>query len=554
MHKKIFSFFGKSTSDIHITSYMLASLSFLSLILGLFRDHLLAANFGAGIELDIYFTAFRVPDLLFVSIASFMSVYALLPFFEEKESAIKLNRFISNTFSFFFTILVGVSILVFILMPYIYEVVFSSFGENLDRLILFSRIFLLQLILLGISNFFATIAQYKHKFILYGLSPILYNVGILSGILFFVPALEGDILGVVFGVVLGAGLHLSILLPLIFVDGIKLKYMNPFKNIQEIWLVIKTSFPRAFSLFLTTLGLTILIAVSASFTPGSISIISLSTNLAFVPISLIGVTYSVAAFPVLTRLFTRKNIEEFLDRIKSAFRHVIFWTIPAAILFIVLRAHIVRLVLGSGEFDWFDTRLTAASLIILSIFIVGQSISYLMIRASYAAKNTILPVISSIFSFISMLGFAWLFVHLHNNNEGFRLFITEFLRVADVPGTEVLTIPIAISLASLLQFIILFVYLERKYKVLDIYDLVSILKTIFASIILASTTYMALRVFGIFISLDTFASVFVHAVVSTGVGIIAWIIALRWVKSEDWQLIHKMVIELKENILLKVWK
>ena len=84
--------------------------------------------------------------------------------------------------------------------------------------------------------------------------------------------------------------------------------------------------------------------------------------------TIIGVSYAVAAFPTLARLHARGAQEEFLQYVEAALRHIIFWSMPATIFMIVMRAQIVRIILGSGQFNWDDTRLTAAA---LSLFVLS---------------------------------------------------------------------------------------------------------------------------------------------------------------------------------------
>ena len=98
---------------------------------------------------------------------------------------------------------------------------------------------------------------------------------------------------------------------------------------------------------------------------GSVAIFQFALNLQSVPLAIIGMSYSVAAFPVLADLFAKKEQTAFNHHVLTAFRHIIFWSLPIIALVIVLRAQIVRVVLGSGAFDWADTRLTAAVLAVL---------------------------------------------------------------------------------------------------------------------------------------------------------------------------------------------
>src|SRR5690606_25115168 len=133
------------------------------------------------------------------------------------------------------------------------------------------------------------------------------------------------------------------------------------------------------------------VSLASTLTVGAISVFNLSYNLQSVPLSLIGVSYSVAAFPTLVEYFNGRNLREFMHHVMIPIRQIIFWSTPVITLFIVLRAQIVRVILGTGNFDWSDTRLTAAALALFIISVVAQSIVLLLIRAYYAAGRTWKP-------------------------------------------------------------------------------------------------------------------------------------------------------------------
>ena len=106
MVKKFLTFLGRESGGLHEAAYLLAAFAFLSQILGLVRDRLLAHNFGAGLDLDLYYAAFRIPDFLFVSIASLVSVSVLIPLLVERiDDKEKSRIFVNNVFSFFFNCL-----------------------------------------------------------------------------------------------------------------------------------------------------------------------------------------------------------------------------------------------------------------------------------------------------------------------------------------------------------------------------------------------------------------------------------------------------------------
>ena len=113
---------------------------------------------------------------------------------------------------------------------------------------------------------------------------------------------------------------------------------------------------------------------------GAVSVFTFAGNLAAVPLALIGSSYAIAAFPALSEASTVERREEFTRILSAGARHVILWSVVSIGLIVVLRAHIVRVILGTGAFDWNATRLTAALLAILAVGLVAQGLILLFSR------------------------------------------------------------------------------------------------------------------------------------------------------------------------------
>jgi putative peptidoglycan lipid II flippase len=218
------------------------------------------------------------------------------------------------------------------------------YGELRDDLITMTRILLLSPILLGFSNLYGSITQAHKKFVAYAISPILYNVGIIIGILFLYPYF--GLAGLTFGVIIGALLHVCIQLP-VLIESKLLPRLQLGTTLAQVKSVVLLSMPRTFTLAANQIALLVLVSLASFMKDGSIAIFNFSLNLQSVPLSIIGVSYSLAAFPTLSRMYARGEIDQFLNHLITAAKHIIFWSIPIATLFIVLRAQIVRTILES---------------------------------------------------------------------------------------------------------------------------------------------------------------------------------------------------------------
>ena len=127
-------------------------------------------------------------------------------------------------------------------------------------------------------------------------------------------------------------------------------------------------------------------------------------------------------------------MDEFKAHLKSAARAIIFWSLPVTFLFIVVRAQIVRVILGSGNFSWDDTRLVAASLAIFSVSIIAQSMIALLSRSYYAKGDTRRPFAINLGCSILIIILSFAFTYLFEHILLFRFFIESLLKVSDIPG------------------------------------------------------------------------------------------------------------------------
>jgi putative peptidoglycan lipid II flippase len=299
--------------------------------------------------------------------------------------------------------------------------------------------------------------------------------------------------------------------------------------------MIQIAIPRALALSSGQLTLIALTSLASLFVTGSVAVLNLSLNLQSVPLSIIAVSYSVAAFPTLSQFIARKQHAEFLEHMSTAVRHIIFWSMPAMVLFVVLRAQVVRVILGSGAFTWEDTRLTAAALALFVVSVLAQGLNILFIRAYYAAGKTMVPfIVSAAGSLVTIFLASWLTM-LFKAHPSFQLFFEHILRVEGLPGTDVLMLPLAFTLGTFVALALFLYTYHRDFGPLA-NGLVRVLtQTFSASVIGGYAAYHALAasksVFDF--DTDTFFGIFGQGLSGGIVGLVMTILLLLLMRSNE---------------------
>jgi len=549
---------NREISGLHQAAYLLGFFAILSQVLALFRDRLLASMFGAGQSLDIYYAAFRIPDIVFATVASLVSVSVIIPFLieridrdeeknkkgEEKEDRKEARHFLNSIFTFYMGLLSLVSLALFFATPYITRLLFPviSAGEFYTELVTMTRILLLSPFLLGLSNLFASVTQVYRRFFVYAIAPVMYNIGIMFGILVLYPIY--GLTGLALGVVSGALLHLLIQVPSTLTSGLFPRFSFPL-DFSAIKKVIFISLPRTITVSSNELTELFLISFASFLIPGSISVFNFSFNLQSVPFSIIGVSYSLAAFPMLTRLFSKGDREQFLEQMIISSRHIIFWSIPISVLFVVLRAQIVRTILGAGRFNWDDTRLTAAALALFTVSLVAQNLTTLFVRSYYARGKTRPPLFMNMFSAGLIVVVSYALVLFFKEVALFRDFVEAVLKVQDIPGTIVLMLPLGYAFGTLVNMCMHWYAFEVEYPKYSDLVFKTFFQTTGASIIMGFVAYRGLGVFGAFFDMDTFFGIFMQGFLAGILGLVAWLCVLYLLKSTElqdvWNTLHKKI-------------
>ena len=267
------------------------------------------------------------------------------------------------------------------------------------------------------------------------------------------------------------------------------------------------------------------------------------------PFSVIGVSYSLAAFPTLTRLFSSGERKEFLDQMITSARHIIFWSVPITVLFIVLRAQIVRTILGVGRFNWDDTRLTAAALALFTISLIAQNLVALFVRSYYSQGKTKTPLFMNILSAGLIIGASFYLVKVFQTNFFFRDFTESILKVSGIPGTVVLMLPLGFTFGVLVNLIVHWIGFSRNFRSFSRPVLRTLFQVSGSSMIMGYVAYFCLRVFDGVFNVNTLFGIFFQGFVSGVIGIVIAILILYFLSNKElqevWGTLHKKIWKAK---------
>ncbi len=521
VNDKIFN--SSPTQSITMAAFIISLAGIASRILGLLRDRILASQFGAGDTLDIYYAAFRIPDLVYNLLvlgalsAAFIPVFTGLVSRGDKKEAWRLS---SGMLTLGVIVISLLSVILAILAPYLMKLITPGFSEiKTAEAVMFTRIMFLSPLLLGISAIFGGMLVSFKKFLVYSMAPIMYNIGIIIGAVFFVKIM-GPI-GLAWGVVLGAGLHMIIQYPAIKHSGFKYKLIisEAIKN-SDLRRVVRLMIPRTMGVAANQINLLIITIFASMLATGSLTVFNFANNIQSAPLGLFGIAFAIAVFPTLSSFAAKGNKKEFVKNFSQAFRQIMFFIIPLSVFIVILRAQLVRVVLGAGKFDWEDTILTFEVLGILALSLFAQSLIPLLARSFYALQNTKTPFYIALFS------------------EAINIIIVIML----IGKYQLVGLAVAFSVASIVNMTLLLAFLRNKFDNLDDKNIIkSVLKISVASLIAGIAVQYLKHLVNNYVDLDTFIGVFTQLMVSGGVGLIIFILASYFLKLEEFYYFKKSI-------------
>ena len=406
MWKRFQNFVHKENSLIGAAGVLIVTTT-LSNVLGLLRDHYLARNIATA-NLDIYYAAFRIPDLIFNVLIFGAISAAFIPVFtehlakNEKEQAFKLAN---SLISLGAAILIILAIILYIFMPWLSHIIVPNFDSfRMAKTVQLSRILLLTPIFFSVSYFIGGMLNSFKRFIAYSFAPSVYNLSIIIAAIFF--AGRFGVVSVAWFVALGAFLHILVQIPTAVRLGWRFRLLFNYKD-SGVVRVARLMIPRAIGMGANNILLVVYTAIASALAVGSIAVFNLANNIQTMPTVVFATSFSTAVFPTLAHRASIGDHESFSSYLTRSMRVIIYLLVPSTVIFILLRAQIIRLILGSGKFSWSDTRMAALTLGWFSFSLVAQGLIPLFAKAFYARHDTRTPTIISVISIIISIAVAY---------------------------------------------------------------------------------------------------------------------------------------------------
>ncbi|HEU5187217.1 MAG TPA: murein biosynthesis integral membrane protein MurJ [Candidatus Saccharimonadales bacterium] len=475
-----------SRTSIGLAATFLAGSTLIASLLGLYREKLLLSYYYDTYPqaIDAYKVAFTIPDFMFFILVSGALSVTFIPVFNErlmhgnKKSAWELSSSLLNLLAIV-TFAASILIIVFA-EPLVRYILAPGFDEGTRNLaVSMMRVIAINPFLFSIASVLSSMQQAVGRFFFYALAPAIYNIGIIIGILFLtngatvfgVQLFEGGIMGVAIGVVLGSILQLVV--SSIGMVGMRFEYSFKifWKNLG-LQRVLRLLPPRSFDQGIDYFNNLVEINLASRLGHGKITAYQVATTLHMLPINLIGVAISTAAFPKMTQRIASGQEDLFKKELQTVLRVIIWLALPVAAIAFLARGYIVAFVKVGGD------AAIAGVLGVLALAILFRSIYHLASRSFYAQQDTKTPLYISIVAIILNVILA-------------IMFVTKF-------DLDIYGLAAAQSITAFVEVMLLFIVMSRRIpRLFDAHFIAALLRMVSATGLMFVVTYTMVKVFNL---------------------------------------------------------
>lgn len=523
--------------SVQLAAVLLAGSTFLSMILGLFRDRLLnstyaenAATGSAGYPagLDAYTVASIIPEFMFILLVSGALSVTFIPVFNDriqkgnKKSAWELSTSLVNLLALA-TLVASIAIIIFA-DPLVRYIVGPGLDESTRSLaVSMLRVIAINPFLFAISAVIASIQQAVGRFVFFALAPTIYNVGIIIGLtvftngitLFGVEIFEGGIMGVALGVVLGSMMQLVVSTIGLIGLGVDYRFKIFWKN-KGFRQVLRLLPPRSLDQGMDYVNSIVETNLASRMATGSIRFYQQATTLHYVPINLIGVAISTAAFPQMTERLSQGRPDLFKDELQKILRVIIWLALPTATIAYFARGYLVNFLFNGGQ------PVVSALLGILVVAILFRSIYHIAARSFYAQKDTKTPLYISIFTIALNVTLAIYFT------------MTIDMGIYGLAWAQ--------SIVAFVEVVILFTVMT--FRIPGLFDAVflhAIARMVSATGFMAIISFISVKIFALTINDQSFMTVFPKFAIVVVISLAAYVLICHLMRVDEANLVTKRI-------------
>jgi len=433
------------TPSLAVAALIVAAGFLGSRLLGLLRSVIVAEAFGTRPELDAYWVAFRLPDLVFQLLAGATLASAFIPTFagvRTREGEAAAWRLASSVLNLVLLATVAFALVAFLAAPKLVPLLAPGLGEGTGRetelndlAVDLTRLMLVSPVLFAISGMFMGILNARRHFLMPALAPMFYNLSIIVAAL-----VSDDVNALAVGVVAGAALHLAVQLPDLRYAGMAYSFVADWREtaVREVGRLMA---PRMLGLAATQINFYFVgIFFASTLSAGAISGLSFAWLITMTPLGIVGMAISTAAFPTLADQAARNDAVGMAETLGRALRLILFLSLPMGVGLALLSKPLVVVLLQRGAFDAESTRVTAQALLFYAPALFAHSGIEILSRGFYALGDTKTPVLVAVGSML----------------------INVVLAATLVGPLEVRGLALALSLATTLEFAALYFAVGRR--------------------------------------------------------------------------------------------
>lgn len=424
-----------------------------SRVLGYVRVVVIGTTFGAGEDLDAFFAAFRIPDLIFQLVAAGAVASAVVPIVSgllatgQRDRAWRVVSTLANL------MLVGLLLLAvaaFIFARPLVAAITPGFeGAQLDRTVDLTRIMLASPILLALGAIATAALNAERRFAASAIAPIVYNVAIIGGAVLLSDSM--GVTGLALSVVAGSAALLAVQLPALSRVGFRITPRIDLSDDQARRVLVLMG-PRVLGLSASQITMVVMTSLATGVAVGAVSAFTIAFALYQIPMGVIGIPLGIVILPSLSHELAAGRTSNYLALISRALRLLLFVMLPIAAIGIAVRHQVVEVLLGYGRFDDAAVALTADTLLPFLAGLAGHALIGVLARAFYARQDTRTPVATAILAVVV------------NTSLGFAL----------VGSFGLPALGVAIAVAAWVEALALLLLLVRKERGLDIGAILSV--------------------------------------------------------------------------------